>query len=104
MDRVPLRAAITDQQKGKTERPALPAEIFDTGYPQTCSAEGSVILDLSINQQGEVDDLQPIIGDSSLIGAVELQIRSWKFFPARANGKAVRGNAIVVISFVHPAL
>ena len=104
MERVPLKARISGRQTAKPNIPPFPLEIFDTGYPQTCDDEGAVVLDLSVSEKGEVDQLAPVLGMPSLTGAVEMEVKSWKFLPARVNGNPVRGRAIVVISFVHPAL
>ena len=104
MERVPLTARISGQQRARPNRPPLPLEMFDTGYPQTCDTEGAVVLELSVNEKGEVDDVAPILGFPSLTGAVEMEVKSWKFLPATVDGKPVRGRAVVVISFVHPAL
>jgi outer membrane biosynthesis protein TonB len=103
MDRVPLDAGVTARDLAQADRPPLPREIFDPGYPQTCSDQGAVILELSVNEKGDVEGVEPIISMTSL-AAVEMEVKSWKFAPAMSGGKPVGGKAVVVVSFVHPAL
>jgi outer membrane biosynthesis protein TonB len=104
MDRVPLYVSISEHQKAKADRPPLPLQIFDTGYPQMCIDQGAVIMELSVNERGDVEDVKSILSIPSLGGAAEMEVKSWKFYPAMSGGKPVRGQAVVVISFVHPAL
>jgi outer membrane biosynthesis protein TonB len=104
VERVPLPVRITEKQKARLDRPPLPLEVFDPGYPPMCNAEGAVILELSVNERGEVDGVKSIAGIPRLMAAVEMEAKSWRFLPAVVAGKPVKGNAIAVISFVHPAL
>jgi outer membrane biosynthesis protein TonB len=104
MDRVPLAAYISRQQLAKPDRPPFPNQIFDTGYPQICVDQGAVVLELSVTDKGEVDEVRPILGVPALTGIAEMDIKSWTFSPAMSAGRPVPGSAIVVISFVHPAL
>jgi outer membrane biosynthesis protein TonB len=104
MDRVPLHVSISEHQRARADRPPLPLHIFDTGYPQMCIDQGAVIMELTVNEAGDVEDVRSIINIPSLGGAAETEVKSWKFYPAMSGGKPVRGQAVVVISFVHPAL
>ena len=104
IERVPLPVKMTGAQIARPDRPPLPLEIFDPGYPPMSVAEGAVVLELSVDAKGGVVEVRPIVDIPSLTGAVEMEAKSWKFSPAMAGGKPVSGNAIVVISFVHPAL
>jgi hypothetical protein len=104
MDRIPLAAYISRHHLAKPDRPPFPLQMFDTGYPQICVDQGAVILELSVTDKGEVDDVRTILGASALTGVAEMEVKSWTFSPAMSAGRPVPGNAIVVISFVHPAL
>jgi hypothetical protein len=82
--------------------PPLPLSLFDPGFPVNERGEGCVILELRIDAEGNVIGSRTLIDEPGYSHFVEESVKKWEFSPARANGKAVEGLAVVAISFVEP--
>lgn len=62
-------------------------------YPRVAKAsriEGAVILDVTLNENGEVEDIHVLSGHPLLIQAAVDCVRNWLYEPPVVNGKPVR--------------
>jgi outer membrane biosynthesis protein TonB len=87
-----------------TPRPSLPSTISDSGYPVNSVAEDSVILELKISADGQIEQIQNIRDVPALTGAARRAVGAWKFSPAFVDGMAVEGTSIAVVSFLRPVV
>jgi len=81
---------------------AQPIKTVEPKYPNTSSADGSVILYESIDREGQVASVQAVSGSESLAAAALSAAHEWRFAPARRAGVAMDSAAIVVFTFRHP--
>jgi hypothetical protein len=84
------------------DRPALPIEAIDPGYPMMSSSEGVVIFEVGVGVDGRVTYLETVDGIAGLTEHAGQAVKNWKFSPASIAGKPAPSSAIVVISFVSP--
>ncbi len=50
---------------------------------------GSVVIDATVNVEGQVDDLKLVSGDPLLSGAAMDAVRKWRYSPYLLNGKPI---------------
>jgi len=82
--------------------PPLPRSILDPGYPPSSTANGVVILELTINRKGVPANVRTVQGVPSLTEVSREVIRTWSFMPAVESGEPVEGTLVVVFSFLRP--
>ena len=73
--------------------PTYPLEAKQKGI------EGEVLFEVTINEQGEVIDVQVLGGNAILVGAAYDAVRLWRYTPILLNGNPVRARANVSIKF-----
>jgi TonB family protein len=61
--------------------------------------EGEVLFEVTIDEQGEVIDVQVLGGNAMLVGAAYDAVRYWRYTPVLLNGNPVRAKANVSIKF-----
>src|SRR5690606_19115570 len=86
------------------DRPALPLTVTAPGYPANSLAEGAVVLELTVDEGGRAGEVSVVQGVASLTELAMSTVRSWTFAPARRNGAAAPGLAIVVLHFQRPVV
>lgn len=59
----------------------------------------TVVLRVSIGEQGEIRSLVPIRGRDELIPTAERVVREWQQFPARLNGQPIESTEEVILTF-----
>ena len=64
--------------------------------------EGTVVLRLLIDERGRVADVEVISGGMAFRHAVLQVARTWRFEPARHQGRATKVWGVKEVSFVHP--
>lgn len=77
-------------------KPVYPAREKQLGI------EGTVLLRLLIDERGRVADVEVISGGMAFRNAVLQVARSWRFEPARHQGRATKVWGVKEVSFVHP--
>jgi hypothetical protein len=87
-----------------SDRPPVPLELLDPGYPVASVGEGAAVLELQIAQTGNIERVRVVVDAAGLAAHTERALRSWKFQPAMRNGTAVIGNVIVVASYLRPMI
>ncbi len=84
--------------------PREPAGNAEPVYPpreKQLAIEGKVVVKLLIDQRGRVQEVQFVSGPQAFRQAVRDAARSWRFEPARHQGRAVKVWGIKEISFTH---
>lgn len=74
--------------------PAYPAEAHRVRL------EGDVVLEAMVTEQGQMEDLKLISGNPLLARAAMDAVRKWRYSPYVLNGKPIRRETRITISFV----
>jgi TonB family protein len=61
--------------------------------------EGEVVFEVTVDEQGEVIDVQVLGGNAILVAAAYDAVRQWRYTPVLLNGNPVRAKANVSIKF-----
>jgi len=69
----------------------------DISYP--ILVEGPVVLEILINETGEVSKIKPKLYDPAILEAATSAVREWRFSPTYRDHKAVSIEATVVVVF-----
>jgi protein TonB len=90
-------------QEGASVEPAVVVEKVDPPYPQTAiraQVEGSVVLDIGIDESGRVTDVQVTRGlPFGLSEAAAEAVRNWRYRPARGPDGPIPSRKTVRILF-----
>lgn len=84
-------------------RPAQPLSVSNIEYPPASIAIGTVVLQAELNEAGEVISVRPIREIASLTPEAVRAVKTWRFKPARLNGKAISSTVMVAVTF-NPAV
>jgi TonB family protein len=77
-------------------QPVYPAEA------RRMRVQGSVVIDAIVTEQGQVDELKLVSGDSMLAEAAMDAVRRWRYTPYSLNGKPISKPTRITISFIAP--
>jgi protein TonB len=64
--------------------------------------QGAVVLDATISQQGQIEDLKVVSGHPLLAEAAKDAVAQWQYTPFLLNGQPMRKQTRITISFVAP--
>jgi protein TonB len=64
--------------------------------------QGDVVLEATINEQGQIEDLKVVSGHPVLAEAAKNAVSQWRYTPFALNGQPVRKQTRITISFVVP--
>lgn len=84
-------------------RGALPVFSVEPSYPAGSVAEGSIILDGSVDAEGHLSSVSVVRDVASLAAPTEDVMRQWQFVPGLKEGKKTPSAVIVVTTFRRPA-
>ncbi len=84
-------------------RPARAVSISDITIPVRSVANGTAVLEVTVSKEGEVRNLRVRRDIPSETEEAIRAVRTWKFQPARFNGKAVASRVTVAVTF-NPSL
>jgi TonB family protein len=62
--------------------------------------QGTVVLDATINEQGQMEDVKLVSGSPLLVQAAMDAVRKWRYSPYLLNGKPVKKETQVSITFI----
>jgi TonB family protein len=101
-----LLAGLMVIQKEKTQSaqfdsPSVVSTV-EAVYPLQSTVWGTVVLEVSLDDQGTVTGVRVVHGIPSLTEPAEFSVRQWKFKPAQLNGEPVSSKIAVAFSFVPP--
>ena len=103
-----VSSALAGQESAKKELPGLePAEVVevaDTYYPPRSVAFGTVVLQVTVGESGEIEDVKVVRHIPSLTEEAVRSVRKWKFKPATLDGKPVRSVIPVAFTFTRRQL
>ena len=74
----------------------------DAVYPVQSVATGTVVLEVSLDDNGKITEVKVVRGIASLTEPAEHSVRQWKFQPAKLDGKPVPSKIVAAFSFVPP--
>jgi TonB family protein len=77
--------------------------VSDVEIPTLSIANGTVVLDVRISEQGEVEDIQVRRDIASETEEAVRSVKTWKFEPAKSNGKAATSRMTVAVTFNPPS-
>jgi len=86
---------------GKIQPPRLISSVLPV-YPQIAqqaNVSGTVVIDTTIDKNGNVSDMKVISGPTLLRGAALSALRKWKYEPSRLNGEPLAVKLVVSIQF-----
>jgi len=86
----------------KSDHSALPETISDPGYPQNSIAEGTVVIEVTIDKTGHPSGTRVIQDVPGLTEPSRFAVRNWRFLPAIDSGETVEGKIIVAIAYQRP--
>lgn len=87
------------------DRPLSLLKIVKPIYPEAGRAEGlsgSVQLEVSVDEDGEVDSVKTLNGHPLLADAASSAVRRWRYQAAVVGGKPVRSTTTVKLNFKAP--
>jgi TonB family protein len=97
-----LAAAAAD---ALPDRPLALVKVVKPIYPEAGRVEGlsgTVQLEVSVDEEGEVDTVKTLNGHPVLADAATSAVRRWKYQAAVVGGKAVRSTTTVKLNFKAP--
>ncbi|HEV8384026.1 MAG TPA: energy transducer TonB [Candidatus Acidoferrales bacterium] len=81
------------------------AEVVSTAelyFPPTSAAFGTVVLEVTVDASGAIENVKVIKDIKSLTPEAEKCVRRWSFRPARLGGRPVRSTVPVAFTFNNP--
>jgi len=72
-------------------------------YPdavQAAGISGAVLLDVTVDEHGAVEAIQPLAGYPVLLDAAAETVRHWRYLPFSQDGSAVAFKATLVVNFL----
>jgi TonB family protein len=85
------------------ETPA-PIVAKPAAYPPRALGDGTVLIEVAINEAGVLTDAQIKVSSPAFDAAAMTAARSWSFRPARRHGNAVTTHAYLLFAFRQPVL
>ncbi|MBI3405262.1 MAG: energy transducer TonB [Acidobacteria bacterium] len=96
-------ATSTFAQKEQPAAPKFtPVEIIsavEAAYPVNSVAEGTVILEVTVNPEGEIENVRVLKDIPSLTEPAKKAVHNWKFKAATWRGKSVAATIAVSFAF-----
>lgn len=92
------------EKSGPKFEPANVAVSAPVNYPVKSIAEGTVVLQVTVNAAGEAEDVKVLRGVPSLTEEALRSIKNWKFTAARLDGKPIRSTVPVAFVFTRPVI
>ncbi|MGA9884672.1 MAG: TonB family protein [Candidatus Acidiferrales bacterium] len=86
---------------GKIQPPRLVSSVLPV-YPsiaQQANVTGTVVIDTTINKNGNVSKMRVVSGPELLRGAALSALRQWKYEPSKLNGEPIAVQMVVSIQF-----
>jgi TonB family protein len=99
----PFSAAIPNP--ASSTNAVMPAGILAVSYadyPVNSTVSGAVIVQVSLDGEGMIQDTSILRGISSLNSLALAAAKEWKFDPARLEGETVQSNVVIAFIFAPP--
>jgi Gram-negative bacterial TonB protein C-terminal len=98
----PGQPLVLPPVRSNGDTPALPLQLSDPGYPVASLGEGQTIIELLVNDRGDIERSRVVSDVPSLGSFTEQALRSWKFQPAVREGKPTVATVVGVVSYLRP--
>ena len=82
--------------------PASVVSVADAVYPLRSVVSGSVVLEVSLDEEGKITGIRVVQGIASLTEPATNAVQQWKFRGAKLDGKPVASKVTAAFSFVPP--
>jgi TonB family protein len=82
----------------------VPIGAKPAAYPPRALGDGTVLVEVTINEAGLLTDAQIKVSSPAFDAAAMTAARSWSFRPARRHGNAVTTHAYLLFAFRQPVL
>ena len=96
---LPLAPCASKVTEESHFQPAKAVSVSDVTIPLRSIAIGTVVLDVTISEEGEVREVQVRRDIASETEEAVRSVKTWKFEPAKLNGKAVTSRVTVAVTF-----
>ena len=93
-----------DQERPPKFQPAEVLAVTDTYYPPRSVAFGTVVLQVTVGESGEIQDIKVIRHIPSLTEEAMRSVKRWKFKPASLDGKPAGSVIPVAFTFTRRQL
>ena len=93
---------VLAQGREKAKIEFTPVEVVTTVeaiYPPNSIGQGTVMLEVTVGADGEVEDVKVLRDVPSLTVEAQRAAKKWRFRPATLNGKPVRATTHVAFNF-----
>jgi TonB family protein len=100
----PLAPCAAEAIEESHFQPPEAVSVSDVTNPFRSIANGTVVLDVMISEEGDVKNVQVRRELASVTEEAVRSVRTWKFEPARSNGKAVTSRMTVAVTFNPPTV
>jgi protein TonB len=94
--------ASADRVDQPPREPAGNAKPRYPGRERELGVEGTVVLRILIDERGRVADVEVVSGPETFRRAVLDVVRTWRFEPARHQGRVVKVWGVKEVVFTHP--
>jgi TonB family protein len=94
--------AKTQEPSTPSFEPATVVSSAEPVYPSMAMGSGTVVLAVSIDAEGEIQDVKVTKGSEAFNSSALKAIKEWKFKPAMLEGKPVASVVPVAFSFSWP--
>lgn len=96
-----FQSEVRQVQSVRFEPPAV-VGVVDVVYPLQSVASGTVVLEVSLDEDGKITGIRVIQGIASLTEPAEYCVQQWKFKGAKLDGKPIASKIVTSFSFVPP--
>ena len=93
---------LNEQDQGLRFSPPQVTEVTYPRYPIQSVAQGTVVLEATVDPSGQVGTVQVVRDIKSLTSEADWAVRHWKFRSATRNGRQVPSKVTIAIFFTRP--
>jgi len=91
---VPMHPSLAAARITRRSEPVYPGSV------QAAGISGAVLLDVTVDENGAVEAIQPLAGYPELLDAAASTVRNWRYLPFSQDGVAVAFKATLVVNFL----
>jgi TonB family protein len=103
--RAQASAVVSEQSKASSTREVVLPSALSTPllYPDGASGQATVVLELTLDREGEVVEARALTGEAPFRDAALVAARSWHFTPALRGGRPIPAKIRYSVQFTPPA-
>jgi TonB family protein len=96
---LPLAPCASKATEESHFQPAKAVSVSDVTIPLRSIAIGTVVLDVTISEEGQVREVQVRRDIASETEEAVRSVKTWKFEPAKLNGRAATSSVTIAVTF-----